>query len=176
MIQPINAPATQERSRSPITDRQIEGKRSWFNPPKVIDDSFIDPKPSIVLAEDDDVLREMFAEVLKNRGCNVRCATDGNAAWRLLREAPFALLITDYDMPGLTGLELVRKMRTESLHQPAILISGNMPWNKPDFYELLSPGAAIEKPFTISKLIAVMCGLIIFQSNTNRTAPRQASA
>lgn len=176
MIQPIDAPATQakERSRSPITDRQIEVTRSWFNPPKAIDDSFIDPKPSVVLAEDDDVLREMFSMVLTNRGCNVRSAKDGNEAWELLCEAPFALLITDHEMPGLTGLELVRKMRAKSLYQPTILISGNMPWNSPDFCELLSPGAAIEKPFAVNKLIAAMCGLIVFQSNTARTAPQSA--
>lgn len=163
------------RTTRPLPRHQFKGRRSWFSAPEAIDAAFIDPTPSIVLAEDDDLLREIFEMALINRGCEVRSARNGEEAWKLLCEAPFALLITDNDMPGLTGFGLVRRMRAESLAQPAILISGNMPWENPDLCDLLSPGAAIEKPFGIRELISTVCGLVAFQSNKVGAPPKVAA-
>ena len=158
----------------PNTNPRNSGERSWFHAPATLDAAVIDPMPTIVLAEDNDILRETVALVLTKRGCLVRCAADGDQAWKLLCEAPFALLITDNEMPGLSGLELLRKMRSASLVQPAILMSGNMPWDVSDLRELLSPGTAVEKPFGINQLIAAISGLVVSQPKTSRVTPHFA--
>jgi DNA-binding response OmpR family regulator len=138
--------------------------------------SFIDFSPSIVLADDNDMVREMAARALTSRGCQVRCAADCHQAWGLLCEAPFALLITDNEMPGLIGLDLLRRMRAASFDQPAILMSGNIPGDVPDLRELLSPGAAIAKPFGVDQLVTALCALAVFQPKSGRGMPHFSPA
>lgn len=108
----------------------------------------------ILIVEDEPLLRELIAGALRNEGYRVGCAEDGEAGWEALCAHTCILLITDHDMPKLTGLELLRKVRASQLALPAIMISGKMPWDESDFLKLLEPGAAIEKPFTLAELVA----------------------
>ncbi len=114
--------------------------------------AFNDPRANLVIAEDNELLRDLLAFELTARGYFVRCAEDGESGWESLTSAPFDLLITDQDMPRLTGLDLLRRMRASSLHQPAILMSGNLPQLSPEVEALLSPGAALGKPFSFTDL------------------------
>lgn len=69
---------------------------------------------NILIADDDFVSLQVLAEVLKDAGHNVIQASDGMQAWKLFCERPANIVITDWMMPGMSGIELCRKIRNES--------------------------------------------------------------
>ena len=90
------------------------------------------PPRRILVVEDEPDIRSLNAEVLKNSGYEVDTAEDGKAGWEALhatRPAPesYALLITDHDMPGLSGLALIKKVRAARMALPVILATGTLP-------------------------------------------------
>ena len=123
----------------------------------------------VLIADDNLQLLELLANRLRGKGCVVDLASDGEAAWESLRTGSFDLLITDNDMPRLKGLDLVRRMRAQSLTHPVILISGKMHWSDPELFGLLAPGTALSKPFSISELLRKMNELLpcVAQNETN---------
>jgi DNA-binding response OmpR family regulator len=65
----------------------------------------------VLLVEDTDDLRHLFARVLKARGFEVRAAADGREALACLAEFVPDVVVTDLMMPGLNGVELIRRLR-----------------------------------------------------------------
>ena len=108
----------------------------------------------ILLVDDDPAIRGTVAFLLEGAGYRVGCAADGEAGWHALCADRSDLLITDHEMPKLTGLELLRRVRAVSRHLPAIMISGCPPLGEPDLESLLQPGAVLPKPFSIAVLLA----------------------
>ncbi len=66
----------------------------------------------ILLADDDELSRRVLEAQLVALGHEIESASDGQAAWRLLLLHDHRLVVSDCIMPGLTGLELVRRIRT----------------------------------------------------------------
>ncbi len=64
---------------------------------------------SILLVDDEDLVREGTADMLRDIGYDVQCAASGSEALALLRGGDFDLLITDYLMPGMDGVELAKE-------------------------------------------------------------------
>ncbi|MCC6415225.1 MAG: response regulator [Opitutaceae bacterium] len=70
------------------------------------------PTPYKVLAvEDDAVARRVLVQALTKLGHEVIAAADGEEAWQLLQAEPIRLVVSDWMMPGLDGLELCRRIR-----------------------------------------------------------------
>jgi two-component system response regulator VicR len=81
----------------------------------------------ILVADDSEALRTMFQETLVGEGFEVVVATDGQEALDLFHTAgPFDLVLLDGDMPRLTGREVARKVRAESLSLPVVIVSGTV--------------------------------------------------
>jgi len=119
--------------------------------------SLIDRSPSmcrILVIDDDTEIRNIIGVLLRSAAYHVDTASDGGAGWVALCANPYDLLITDHLMPKITGLDLVRRLRAVPLAIPCILISGELPWHEGDLSSLLQPGAALEKPFSLSDLLA----------------------
>ncbi|HTQ51149.1 MAG TPA: response regulator [Candidatus Acidoferrales bacterium] len=117
------------------------------------------PPARILVVDDEPDIRRLTAEVLKSFGYQVDTAEDGMAGWKALRavcHAPesYALLITDYDMPGLTGLALVKKLRAAHLALPVIMATGRLlPEDLLTRYAWLQPMAALIKPYSVEQLL-----------------------
>ncbi len=80
---------------------------------------------TVVVVEDDDSLRLYLQEVIAAQGYDCVCFPDGAAALNHLSEsAPPDLLLSDINMPGMSGLELLRIVRAIDPSLPFILISG----------------------------------------------------
>lgn len=79
----------------------------------------------IVVAEDDNGTLKLIQVVLRNQGHSVLTASDGHAAWLLIREHRPDLVVSDINMPGATGFELLRAVREhDDLNQiPFILLT-----------------------------------------------------
>ena len=66
-----------------------------------------------------------IAEALEMAGHDVETAPDGDAAARRLEEASFDLLITDLKMPGLDGLQLLKRVRHEQPEVEVIMLTAH---------------------------------------------------
>ena len=128
----------------------------------------------ILLVDDDAEIRGLIALLLGDAGYRVGCAADGEAAWSALCAEQFDLLITDHEMPKLTGLDLLRRVRSGPLDLPAIMISGFMPWGEADIEELLPPGAMVEKPFPMVDLLGKVRSFLRPTPRAGSTAARFA--
>jgi two-component system response regulator AtoC len=81
--------------------------------------------PRILVVDDEEGVRSFLAEALEDAGHSVAQAGDGDDAAERLRREPFDLLITDLRMPGIHGLELVRRARAEHPALPVIVLTAH---------------------------------------------------
>ncbi|MGH6947553.1 MAG: response regulator [Kiloniellales bacterium] len=79
---------------------------------------------NILLAEDDDSMREFLATALRRAGHEVRTASDGMEALSALTAGPVDLLLADVVMPGLDGIELARRAASERPGIKVMFITG----------------------------------------------------
>ena len=114
------------------------------------------PPHRILVADDDRDLREFSVEVLIRSGYQVDAAEDGAVAWEALQNEAFSLLITDHNMPKLTGVELVKKLRSARLAVPVILATGTLPTIELDRNPNLQLAAMLLKPFTPDELLGTV--------------------
>ena len=83
----------------------------------------------VLVAEDEAALLEIYAELVAGLGHECVKAHDGNEALDLARQHRPDLVVTDYMMPGLTGVDVIRALRTDPTMAgvPAILLSAGRP-------------------------------------------------
>jgi two-component system NtrC family sensor kinase len=115
------------------------------------------PDPLILIAEDSPEIRRFLEEdVLRPAGYEVRSVGDGMSALALARELEPELLITDQHMPNLTGLELIRRLRVDRPHFPAILITSE--GSETLAVEAMRVGAVdyLTKPFEAEHMLAAV--------------------
>jgi len=83
----------------------------------------------ILLVEDDTDIANIYSTVLKDSGCTVQIARDGNAALATAAEFKPDLILLDIMIPGVDGLEVLRKIRTDPSQQenhPKIIVMTNL--------------------------------------------------
>ncbi len=83
-------------------------------------------KPRILFVDDDALTRSTVERLLVSAGYTVDTASDGVEAWKLLNDAVYNLLITDFRMPRMAGLELITKVRMDGMRIPVVLISSSV--------------------------------------------------
>ncbi len=64
----------------------------------------------VLLVDDDEITLEMIRSMLDRFGYDVVAARDGQEAWDLVRTGQFRLVISDWEMPQMTGVELCRRV------------------------------------------------------------------
>ena len=80
---------------------------------------------SVLVVDDDVLVREVTAWMLADAGHTVHEAADGIAAFEfLMREGPVDLVIADINMPGMNGLALTDQVKTRWPELPVLLVSG----------------------------------------------------
>jgi signal transduction histidine kinase len=82
---------------------------------------------TVLVCDDDDDVRRFISELLGSNGYMVRVASSAGAALRILEETNAVdLLIVDYAMPGINGLEIIRQARRRHPILKTLLITGNV--------------------------------------------------
>jgi DNA-binding response OmpR family regulator len=114
------------------------------------------PPHNILLVDDELRAREFHAGALIRAGYDVNTAKDGADAWNALNLVSYDLLITDNRMPRVTGLELIKKLRSEDMMLPVILASGTVPAEELKRHPWLLLDATLTKPFSIEQLLEVV--------------------
>jgi len=79
------------------------------------------PPLRILLADDEAGIRKVMTTALIAEGYCVDSAEDGAEAWELLQSNRYNLLITDNSMPKVTGLELVKLLRSQNATLPIVM-------------------------------------------------------
>jgi DNA-binding response OmpR family regulator len=106
----------------------------------------------ILVVEDDDDVRCFNAEALTGSGYHVDTAVDGAEGWQALNRRRYDLLITDNNMPGLSGIELIKKLNAARLPVRVILASGVSHAEETE----LRLAATLPKPFTLEELLVTV--------------------
>ena len=108
----------------------------------------------LLLIEDNDRLRETLASGLRTVGYPVDTAADGDAGWLAASEAAHEAIILDRMLPGLDGLEVLRRLRRSGSTVPVLLLTARD--SVPDRVEGLDAGADdyLTKPFAVAELLA----------------------
>jgi CheY-like chemotaxis protein len=111
------------------------------------------PKTRILVAEDDPVTRKILAATLERLGWDVTTASDGSEAWHTLetlggKDAP-ELVLLDWMMPGMDGIEICRKLRSTPGFEFTYVVLLTSRSEKEDLAMALATGANdyIAKPF-----------------------------
>ncbi len=109
----------------------------------------------ILVADDDDGLRDALGELFARLGFQVLEAADGHAALRVVREADPLLSILDLHMPGLTGIQVLEALRTmRSGPLPCILVSAEASETERDTALAIGAFDFLTKPFQVEQLLA----------------------
>jgi two-component system response regulator HydG len=111
------------------------------------------PDQTVLVVDDDADIREICSEALRDADYTVLAAASGREARDLLDAELIDIVLTDLDMPEITGLELLRHVKERSLDTGVILITGHA--SVSTAVEALRTGAYdyITKPFTLDDLV-----------------------
>ena len=82
-------------------------------------------RKTILLIDDDRVILDVLGEILRRGGYAVMVLSEAAAALETgLQGAPIDLVITDYQMAGMDGLELLRRLKEDRMKVPVIMLTG----------------------------------------------------
>jgi CheY-like chemotaxis protein len=112
----------------------------------------------ILVIDDQPEIRELFAEVLMSAGHDVITASDGSVGLALYAYHRPVLVITDLEMPGLPGLEIVERLSPEP-GLKIIAISGSSLENL-ELARQLGAAVTLKKPFHLTQLLAAVRRLV----------------
>jgi DNA-binding response OmpR family regulator len=111
------------------------------------------PLRRILVVEDDVTIRQLNTEILSRSGYEVDAAEDGAVAWDALQANRYDLMITDHNMPKVSGVELLMKLRAARMTLPVIMATGVLPQGEFARNPWLQLDATLLKPYTIDELL-----------------------
>jgi len=110
----------------------------------------------ILLVEDDELVRDMLAQVLQKAAHEVTCAVDGEDAAKILQEMHPDIMVTDIIMPKKSGITLISEVKNRHPNMEIIAISGGGrldPIGYLDLSENLGASVSFEKPVDNTALL-----------------------
>ena len=110
---------------------------------------------SILLVEDEAVLRTLVAQFLRNEGYDVQEAEDGGAGVRqFLEQGPFDLLLVDLKMPVFSGVEVCRQVKRRNPAQRVMVCSAAISRENADDLRAVGVDHFLTKPYHPESLLA----------------------
>ena len=107
-----------------------------------------------LLVDNEIFIREMGSDVLSMLGCIPSVASDGREAWDMMRTDPsaFDVIISDYNMPELTGIDLASNVLKDRPNMPFIISTGFASGFTEKQAEDLGISCILQKPYVIQQL------------------------
>ena len=83
--------------------------------------------PAVFIVDDEPSVADAMAEAVGKLPCDIHTFYDSKSVLAAMKTIPPAVLVTDYDMPGLNGLELSARLREITADAKVLLVSGHAP-------------------------------------------------
>lgn len=114
----------------------------------------------VLVIEDELLLQQQIASRLQAEGYVVDASGDGKEGLYRATEYPHDAIIVDLGLPGLSGIEIIRKLRTQGKNLPVLILTARGRWQ--DKVEGLEAGADdyVAKPFQMEELLARLKALL----------------
>lgn len=114
----------------------------------------------ILVVEDEDSLRTNLVDRLKEEGYAVDAAANGDDGVYLGKEYPIDVAVIDLGLPGISGIEVIKKLREEGKKFPILILTARSRWQ--DKVEGLEAGGDdyLVKPFHVEELLARLKALM----------------
>jgi len=112
---------TQHRSRRARIQRQFRDSAQDAEDLK----SAAEEAPTALVVDDEPLVRQFFSTVLRREGWSVLEAADAVAALAVANAERLDLLVTDFDLPAVSGVSLARQLRAMDEDLPVLVVSGH---------------------------------------------------
>lgn len=106
-------------------------------------------KKGILIVDDERAVRLILAEALKTKEYEIELAENGLEAIGKIERKSYDLVISDYMMPEMNGLELVRRIRAIHPATPVLVVTSQGPVNE---FLKIGATACLQKPFDVFHL------------------------
>lgn len=123
-------------------------------------------KQRILVVDDDPDACELISTVLGQLGFEVGIALDGFAALGKLARSPFDLVLTDFQMPGMNGIELIGTLRRMGGALPVVVMTGADTRDLCTAAEAYGAVQCLTKPINLDQLIWVIESTLACQGRT----------
>jgi DNA-binding response OmpR family regulator len=116
----------------------------------------------VLIADDDDTVRDMLVHKFQGAGCRVTAVNSGAEAWQALQEGDFAVALLDRMMPGMDGMTLLRMMKANPRTRAVPVVFLTARHYGADVIEGLNSGAVdyITKPFNADEVLTRVVRLL----------------
>jgi len=104
-----------------------------------------------VIVDDDDSVRAVIETAARRLGLDTVAFSDPQVAWEAIGAGPPIGIITDFEMPGMSGVQLAERVRAAGMGCPLLLVTGA---STPSLSECRSIDGLLDKPFSIASLEA----------------------
>jgi putative two-component system response regulator len=106
----------------------------------------------ILVVDDEPMIRDLLEQTLQKTGHDCSFADNGQTALEIIKTAPFDVVVTDIDMPGMDGIELAKIIKSD-FSADVIVMTGQI--RSYQYDEIISLGASdfVEKPFSPREMI-----------------------
>src|SRR5512136_470932 len=114
-----------------------------------------EPLANILVVDDTEAICKALRDVLTMAGYTVRTAPSGERALQILETAAMDLVITDLKMSGISGIQLLKKIKEKTPELPVIILTGF--GDMDSVIEAMRSGVAdyLKKPFSINEVLQV---------------------
>ena len=107
----------------------------------------------ILVVDDDSTMLKLIERILEREGIVAHCVESGEEALKKITERTFSLMITDFNMPGLDGLELSRKGLEIAPQMPIIMDTGGISPEITRLAKEIGIAKVMSKPFLPTELM-----------------------
>ena len=114
----------------------------------------------ILIAEDDQELRQLFAHVLRKNGYTVKGVGDGQEALDELEQEYYDLIISDIMMPVMDGYKLVRQLREAGINTPVLMITAKDAFDDMRLGFLSGTDDYMVKPINVNEMVLRVSALL----------------
>lgn len=115
----------------------------------------MDKNMKILVVDDFSTMRRIVKNLLRDLGfTNTHEADDGSTAWPMLQSGDFDFVVTDWNMPGMTGIELLQKIRADDRLKaiPVLMVTAEAKRDQIVAAAQAGVNGYVVKPFTAAAL------------------------
>ena len=114
---------------------------------------------TVLVADDNDVAQRLCKRVLEKAGYNVIVAMDGLQAVDVALSQRPSMILMDVAMPGIDGLEAMRRIKAELPTMPIVIASAHSMASDTDRFLAAGADKVLSKPFRLADLVAIVAKL-----------------